>query len=633
MRVESDRPANRMGGWWHNDNVHPAVRTAPHAPKPLPPAMAPIEVRNRIYREILALCGLSAMHEAYLLSCGINAASRGIYGTLNGSRANVLRTLAQRYPADLLRTIPGLWIDDRGLHLAMADGLLIGVCDTAGRITRMQCRVEQNGSKHYCWLSSSKYGGPSSGALAHCAPGTDSAIVYITEGVKKAEVCAGKVWHTTIGMASHTGHTAGMAMLEELTHNGTMGVVVALDEDADEHTRQLVDVSRQKIVAEVLSHGQACWIARWDPALGKGIDDLLLAGHKPTLTLVTAPKLVDDESSLTKRAAATEAVLTATGKGRPVDKLVAIERIWHQADVPTPNLMPAKLYIPPIAKRLGVSATTYGQALIQCKGAGIASHTTAYDTTAQANRTAFSLTMATTEPIVFPDSKRRKQGRDYHRCKACGSPNLVERKMILCADCGCVQSKQQRHVNLVDDESSETKQQEASWPEESGTDPTKATKTSKEELHSNPSPSTGQKTSSEATKEHAADTYGVEQAAASGGLSYNAIQMETSPQTVPLLPKAMQQPTSMPEGQLSAPLPNSNSHTYWLGPEVAEHENAHIKQGDVDLHTPSLLDLDLVWPDRPVFDEAPGTRHVPEAPRGPHYGTINAVMDVTRRWG
>jgi hypothetical protein len=290
MRVESDRPSSRAGGWWHHiGGVSNLGISSPPAKVEAAP-IAPIGLRDRIYREILALCGLSAVHEAYLMGCGIRAASRGIYGTLNGNRNAVLQRLLDQWTPDLLRTIPGLWLDSDGLHLAMANGLLIVVCDTEGRISRMQCRVElSTGSKQYLWLSSSKYGGPSSGALSHCAPGVDSAIVWITEGVKKAEVTAQKSGHTTIGMSSHTGYTAGLAMLDSLISTGTLGVVVALDEDTDEHTRQLVDVSRQKIVAEVLARGQACWVARWDPARGKGIDDLLLAGHKPTLTLTTNP--------------------------------------------------------------------------------------------------------------------------------------------------------------------------------------------------------------------------------------------------------------------------------------------------------------------------------------------------------
>lgn len=242
MRVESDRPGTRMGGWWHNEHAEPsdlhsqpAITHKPAAP------LSPPEVCNAVYSDLLSACGLGAQHDAYLLSCGIDGTLQASYASLNGNRSKVAAYLLGKYPADVLAGIPGLWIDETGhLRIAAADGMLVAVRNVQGRIVRMQCRVELNGSKSYPWLSSSKYGGPSSGAIAHVARGATSREVWITEGVKKADVTAHKTGCTTIGLPGHASQASGLALLDELIAAGTRIVTIALDEDPDEHTAQLV---------------------------------------------------------------------------------------------------------------------------------------------------------------------------------------------------------------------------------------------------------------------------------------------------------------------------------------------------------------------------------------------------------
>jgi hypothetical protein len=139
--------------------------------------------------------------------------------------------------------------------------------------------------------------------------------------------------------------------------------------------------------------------------------------------------------------------LNATGKFTPTDKLVGIERIWLQKEAPCPEASPTKLYMPPIAKRIGVGAQVISRSLKKLAAAGIAVHRPVYDQATQHTRTTFAMTMSNTDPIVFADDDHHAKDRKRKRCKDCKSTNLVERVTILCADCGCVQSTHERPMN------------------------------------------------------------------------------------------------------------------------------------------------------------------------------------------
>lgn len=289
MRTESDRPCEvRMGGWWHNlptSNAHPVVRTTP-TPKPPTPPLAPADQRNAVYQALLDACQLSAPHEAYLLGCGLAQSMPASYATLNGNRDAVAAQLQRAFSGDVLAGVPGLFLHPAGtLGIASSDGLLLAVRDTSGRITRLQSRCEiGDGSKVYRWLSSSNHGGPSSGAVAHYADGPDKRWLWITEGVKKAEVLAQQTGQPAIGLPGHGALTAGLALLDEaIKQFDFAGVKLAFDEDADESTAAAVDKSRQAWIMALAERDLAVRVARWPNAEGKGIDDLLLGGHHPLL--------------------------------------------------------------------------------------------------------------------------------------------------------------------------------------------------------------------------------------------------------------------------------------------------------------------------------------------------------------
>ena len=447
MRTESDKPCEaRMGGWWHNLPDWRAITgprrepKSPHKQEPIP--LASLEDRHRVYSDLLNACQLGAVHEAWLLAQGIDQPA-GFYATLNGNRAEVCRHLMRTYPQELLITVPGLWIHDDGtLGIAAMDGLLVAVRGIDGRIERLQCRVEQDGKKAYHWLSSSSHGGPSSGAIPHYADAPDKRRIYITEGVKKAEICALLTGHPCIGMASHSGYMLALEMVKRLDIDS---VVAALDEDAKPETAGLVDKSRQELVQQALAQGLAVRVARWPHEQGKGIDDLLLAGYQPTITRIVPDKRgvapLYSINGTEARAVATVAVLHAEGEFQTVDKLIAIERIWLSKDPPGPDARPEPLYLPSLAKRIGASANRISKGLKHLSRQGLAKHQSRFDDTTKRKHIEFAPTIGDCTPIRLEPLPHVITDRELARCRDCGSSDLVRNTRILCRHCGAIQSE------------------------------------------------------------------------------------------------------------------------------------------------------------------------------------------------
>ena len=440
MRVESDTPATRMGGWWHHNasDAHTSVRTTPPAPKPEPAAMASPEDRDRIYSDLLASCGLSAQHEAYLLSCGIDTRARTSYATLNGRRAAVLKYLSERYSVEQLRGTPGFWFGDQGeLRLAAADGLLLAVRDAQGRIARMQCRVEHNGAKSYLWLSSSKYGGPSSGAIAHVALGRRDNYIYITEGIKKAEVIASRTGYTAIGLPGHASMASGLALLDELiAAGGGPGVIIALDEDNNPDTAALVDKSRNLWITECLRRDLYVKVARWQGQ--KGIDDLLLTGQLPTLTRITNPVSESDTPPLPNGLC--EDLVAVMASPLPTDEKIGAMAL-RISEGEEPGVMKAGR-LQAIANAAGMQylktgKTRVGQIMTALAARGVVRRDLQYDS----SRKQSSLFLASNfsalpqQGDIIPRSANKEQNRKHNgakrKCPVCGGTDLV----CLCQTC------------------------------------------------------------------------------------------------------------------------------------------------------------------------------------------------------
>ena len=435
-REPSDEPSKGGTAYWHRLDWRstPPPINRPAKPKPeAPTELASLADRHRVYSDLLNACQLGAIHEAWLLGQGIDQPA-GSYATLNGNRAEVCRHLLRTYPQELLITIPGLWIHDDGtLGIAAMDGLLVAVRGIDGRIERLQCRVEQNGKKAYHWLSSSSHGGPSSGAIAHYATADDRRWLWITEGVKKADICALLNGQPCIGMPSHTAYTAGMALVDK---SGTAGVIIALDEDSNAETAGLVDKSRQELVQQALARGLAVRVARWDGALGKGIDDLLLAGYQPTITpIIATTDLRNPEIGMSARERDLIAIMASPLAQNEKIALMA-ERIV-EADQPG---VPKVRSLQPVVEAAGLQYLKNGKKKIgmdlgDCAKRGVLHRVQQYDSTRQITTLELATKLEALPEqgtILMPSPRKQKEVARKRACTACGSTDLV----CLCMACG-----------------------------------------------------------------------------------------------------------------------------------------------------------------------------------------------------
>ncbi len=228
-------------------------------------------------------------------------------------RAAVCRALRETHE---LTGVPGFYVAE-GEHgpyrsFAGSPGLLIPVRGPHGAIRGLRVRpddVKKAGGK-YMWFSSEKKpGGVASGAHCHVArppgPATDPAI-WITEGELKADIAAVLLGAVVLSVPGVSLWQRALADLIAMLPGGGR-VVLAFD--ADWRKKRLVHAALWNLIVSCTAIGSRVEAALWEPT-HKGIDDLLLAGLRPTLSEPTAVPPTPWELKVTaRRVAATTAVL------------------------------------------------------------------------------------------------------------------------------------------------------------------------------------------------------------------------------------------------------------------------------------------------------------------------------------
>ena len=299
LRVPSDKPASGgLGGWVHLLNVGAGSDYKRPSPLPcvLPSArLAPPEARDRVYRATLAAHPLLELHKKELLRRGLFLAAIEALGFCSWGwdkyqrRAIATEVYAMHREA---LDVPGFIVREqaRGAYVSLGGdvGIAIPVVNVAGQIVGLQILRDNrsDGQGKYRWLSSSRYGGPSSGTPVHVAypkSGTSSKRVWLTEGALKADIAAERLGEIVIAIPGVHALRGLPQTLSELVASGQLtDLVVALD--MDHLTNSAVGEARALIPERAArDHGIPVYLADWDPAY-KGLDDLLVAGGKPRLT-------------------------------------------------------------------------------------------------------------------------------------------------------------------------------------------------------------------------------------------------------------------------------------------------------------------------------------------------------------
>lgn len=324
MRISNgSKGTSRNGGniFHHNRLFLVAKPRSDKGPIPHPIEIAPIEIRNAVYEELIrrspALSYSSQLIDGPtgLLARGLRESETQNYGALPRTRkeraslaAILNKFISVRFPEYARRStqaalihVPGFWQDEYGnVQLWNARDcnmplLLVPYRDDQGRIQACQLRLHRNdlriGEKKYRWLACPfPFRGASSGTLIHFTfkpvdlpPGK---TVIITEGALKAEVLASLKPKARVIATSGVSCSHAELVRAARTYNA----LIAFDADyktnpaVARQLARLIAAREQHIAANQLS--TTTRLVSWP--MYKGIDDAVLA--KMPLEIQTLPR-------------------------------------------------------------------------------------------------------------------------------------------------------------------------------------------------------------------------------------------------------------------------------------------------------------------------------------------------------
>ena len=267
------------GGHQHTRQPGPARPVLAHVPCAVP------VILNHVYRALLAELPLAASHRQALRQRGLvdTEILRRLYRTFPlPGRPALAQRLVQHLGADLCAQVPGFYVAERDGQrwwgLAGAAGLLIPVRNLDSHIVALKVRADNPGnSPKYTTISSAKYGGPSPGAQVHVPLHSGSGdTVRLTEGELKGDIATALSRLLTLSIPGVALWRKALPVLE-----GLRPQQVLLAFDADWRTNPHVAQALGQAAVALVTAGYAVQVEAWEPALGKGIDDLLTAGHTP----------------------------------------------------------------------------------------------------------------------------------------------------------------------------------------------------------------------------------------------------------------------------------------------------------------------------------------------------------------
>jgi len=320
MRIsDGSKGTSRNGGniFHHNRLFLVASPRLNRKPAPPPIEVAPIEIRNAVYEELIRKSPAVKYYSQLidgpggLLSRGLSESATENYGALprtQKERASLAITLNKflkvRFPEYAVRSthaaiigVPGFWQDEAG-NLQLWNPrdynmplLVIPYRDDQGRIQACQLRLHRNdlrtGEKKYRWLASPfPFRGASSGAPIHFTFNPvdlpRGKTVIITEGTLKADVLVSLRPKARVIATSGVGCSHAEIIEAVRDYN----VLIAFDADyktnpaVARQLARLIAAREQDIAARNLRTSTR--IVTWQTY--KGIDDAVLS-HVPLETM------------------------------------------------------------------------------------------------------------------------------------------------------------------------------------------------------------------------------------------------------------------------------------------------------------------------------------------------------------
>lgn len=181
-------------------------------------------------------------------------------------------------------------LEDNGGHWTMAfyqktAGILIPAIGFDGMLQGFQIKLdiplknkddppEKPGAKYIWFSSSSKKGGTGSGSPVHLAGNPSARVVYVIEGLLKADISHCLTGRTFAAIAGANNTSPLDAMFALLAQSGTEEIIEA--HDMDKYNNKMTMAGASKIYLMAQKHGMNCRRLTWNPNY-KGFDDWQLA--------------------------------------------------------------------------------------------------------------------------------------------------------------------------------------------------------------------------------------------------------------------------------------------------------------------------------------------------------------------
>lgn len=282
-RVKSERPAG-SAGWLHRHDGDFSALPLREVKRVYQSELASCEVRDKVYRALLAELSLSDAHRANLRARGLSDddIEAGLYRSLpRDGRPALAQKLALRVSqGDLppLAGVPGFYMVSGELsyaNLAGSVGMLIPVKNCDGLIIGLMVRCDDDSSRggKYKWVSSAgKFAGCSPGAPAHIA-GAELVddVAIVTEGSLKADIASRFLGVPVIGVSGVGNWRPALDAVKQLD---VKYVKVAFD--MDKISNPAVKHHLDDMIAGLLAAKFVVYELNWPPEF-KGIDDYLAA--------------------------------------------------------------------------------------------------------------------------------------------------------------------------------------------------------------------------------------------------------------------------------------------------------------------------------------------------------------------
>lgn len=270
------------------------IKTTPRPALVLSEKKSPEEL-NEVYKAMIDLSPLSDEHYQYLIERGLTAEEISEAGFFTVPKRTIARSLAKA--GFDLAGVPGFFKfnkEQENWNFNPVNGIGFPIRSINSLIQGIQVRtVTQEHQGRYFWLSSASADGVtknrSNSIIGYygCGPGTpvdfingETDTLLITEG-KFKEIAVRRYFPWATASVQGVGNWKGISDFIDKFND----FIVAFD--ADMLYNDLVVNQVIKLSDFIAAHGGNVKIAKWPEEAGKGIDDVLYAGKKSCIELLT----------------------------------------------------------------------------------------------------------------------------------------------------------------------------------------------------------------------------------------------------------------------------------------------------------------------------------------------------------